>query len=1428
MPSAQGHITVRRRARNGKDGTGVTITSKSVKYATSSSGTVTPTSGWQNTVPSAANGVYIWTWTHVQYSDGNYTDAYSVSRIGIDGKGIKNSVTKYCQKASTSTPPQDFPESDWGAFPTNLIQDNWLYTRTVVTYSDDDTAVSYDVVQIGTGAYYAGCQEYYAVSNSKTTPPSGYPTTKPYEQGVATYVNGETYQIGSAWSTNMPSADNERPYIWNFEISHDSRGNKYVTFPICIGNFARGIVSIVETYTISSHDNERDMLADLTERGDYPWTDEQQDAVPNSDECYQWNKTVVNYNDGDPDIHYHISAVRGEDGISVSSVEEQYARSTSNTIAPTSGWNSNPSSVILTATYKYLWNKERLKLSNNTYTAWTTPAVIGTYSKDGKAITGITEHYLATAAQYTAPATPPKTDGSHGTWTTNAGSAQIDATKKYLWNYETIHYSEGADTETDPVLIGVYGATGPQGPKGDNGDKGDKGDNGDDGVSRWLQPSVSEVRRYQTGQFSSSTISCAKWKQVGNSSPVSASDCTMSYTYTNGGADTTVSNYAGGNITIGLWWTKIKFQLKLGTTVVDEKTVLIIDTPTSVGANLLNGTNFEDEPDGGTTFAANKTLLKNAVDGQTALRCIGTFGNASSIDFFQQRILNASEIRLQASTWYTLSFWARAESYVQETINETSTYYGFGKRTFYGIAGVTYRLYVNGYISSAALSAGKSLRIFIYDDNWNWNTTIKITSTSAVTSTVTFVLPTTGTYNINSYVYLEPNGQNTAVDGQTAHVNWYRLYRGQEMTSFVYPSLIDTAQVQVIDGVISAYKPSDGNNTLTLTTSWVKHTFSFRTKATLPTANNYVLFRLPAACNGAQICMPKLERGVFATEWCRSERDKQGLTYILICKDSIQEGSTGCDLKILMSYGEQSKLLTYAEANARGLAVTGTGVQWNSSYQRLYVSSGVSVGATYTVSLTLNSVVIGQKVITVTPKGVQGLAGCIQRCTEWVEGVEFHNDESLTSGTRYLDIVIETTGLTTFNAFKCKLTHTSTGSSGSAPLYDANGNLNTTHWQQLNNMLPIYTPMILAAYGMIRFAQTNQLLVMKGDGTTVAAGMGGGNYPIWAGATTPEQAPFRVSIDGIMRAVGAELLGKVIAGTEGGQRLELDPNTKSLNIYDANGEVVTIFEGNSYTAISSLFRNESGNCTMNSNKNKVVPMTYGFVTTSNSITGDYDISTGFTTETPTEITISGTLQARAFSKHQSTSNGNTGQLKPIAMSSARAYVAVQVLTYVSTTKGELLHTVTAINLSASASASAKIDGSTQDDSDYKTEYLTGKVKVPAGYHVIRVHYSQSAGCSGSWAQCAWGTSVVSATGTTLTASFNSDFYVSRFFANGFVVGLSANNYVTAYNGVSDGMHFIAENNNYGIHVSSAGVRIKIGSSSWKTVQINSDGSIRAV
>ncbi len=205
--------------------------------------------------------------------------------------------------------------------------------------------------------------------------------------------------------------------------------------------------------------------------------------------------------------------------------------------------------------------------------------------------------------------------------------------------------------------------------------------------------------------------------------------------------------------------------------------------------------------------------------------------------------------------------------------------------------------------------------------------------------------------------------------------------------------------------------------------------------------------------------------------------------------------------------------------------------------------------------------------------GKDGLQGCILRQSEWAKGIEYRNDEALTSGTRYLDIAIVTTGANTFNAYKCIKTHTS---SDSIPV------TNTTYWHKFNSLVPVYTPLIMAQNAILRFMQGNQLLIMKEDNNTVAAGLVGGDYPLWVGATTPDNAPFKVSLAGKLYATDAvvsgeinatsgtfrnvssangafmikengdvELVGKISTSLNG-TRIVIDPETNSLKMYNQN------------------------------------------------------------------------------------------------------------------------------------------------------------------------------------------------------------------------------------------------------------------------------------
>lgn len=82
---------VSRRAKDGSDGSSVTIISKSVTYQISASGTEAPTGTWSDKVVLTTDTKpYLWTRTIVVYSDSNSTTSYSVSYRGKDGSPGKD------------------------------------------------------------------------------------------------------------------------------------------------------------------------------------------------------------------------------------------------------------------------------------------------------------------------------------------------------------------------------------------------------------------------------------------------------------------------------------------------------------------------------------------------------------------------------------------------------------------------------------------------------------------------------------------------------------------------------------------------------------------------------------------------------------------------------------------------------------------------------------------------------------------------------------------------------------------------------------------------------------------------------------------------------------------------------------------------------------------------------------------------------------------------------------------------------------------------------------------------------------------------------------------------------------------------------------------------------------------------------------------
>lgn len=161
--------------------------------------------------------------------------------------------------------------------------------------------------------------------------------------------------------------------------------------------------------------------------------------------------------------------------------------------------------------------------------------------------------------------------------------------------------------------------------------------------------------------------------------------------------------------------------------------------------------------------------------------------------------------------------------------------------------------------------------------------------------------------------------------------------------------------------------------------------------------------------------------------------------------------------------------------------------------------------------------------------GKDGLQGCIIRLTEWASGVEYRNDLDLVSnGPRYIDIVTIYANNKQLK-FQCSQTHTSSASNkpaaGSASAY----------WQQLNDMVPIYTPLLFAENAVINFLQGMEFVVHNSktdiSENTIIAGLVGGDIPLFVGSNTPSNAPFRVAKDGAFVATKADITGTINASS---------------------------------------------------------------------------------------------------------------------------------------------------------------------------------------------------------------------------------------------------------------------------------------------------------
>ena len=356
-----------------------------------------------------------------------------------ENRGIDNVKVQYATsitQTGTKTSYQD-------VMPTlHPYTAKYLWQKETIYYTDGTKDVFEDIIAVygDKGDAGDGITAQYCYSTSPTECTGG---TLVWND--ADIYWGEEQGVWNWWTTQTLE-EKDGFYIWLRTKVGDSDW-VYTRLTGVQGLTGNGIVSIVEKYARSESSTEEPTDFDTT--------------IPELTPTYKylWNYEIVTYTDGtEKETGKRIIGVYGDTGktgVGISSIVNYYLASSLATgvTRDTAGWDTDPATQKLTADIKYLWNYEKIVYTDDSE-AFSEPCIIGTYGDKGdkgdagKGIVSIVNHYLRTSLSSGVTK-------DTASWTETIQT--VTATERYLWNYETINYTEGEPTDSAPCIIGTYG-----------------------------------------------------------------------------------------------------------------------------------------------------------------------------------------------------------------------------------------------------------------------------------------------------------------------------------------------------------------------------------------------------------------------------------------------------------------------------------------------------------------------------------------------------------------------------------------------------------------------------------------------------------------------------------------------------------------------------------------------------------------------------------------------------------------------------------------------------------------------------------------------------------------------------------------------------------------------------------------------------------
>lgn len=371
----------------------------------------------------------LWSWKRIRYLDGSSkSEKYLIDESGKNVSGIS-----YYYLATPESSGITTSTAGWNNIPITTTSINkylWCYER--ITHTDNsiiDTTPRIISIHGNTGSLGAigmpDVTNYYGVSSSRSS-------------------------IPTSWSETIPTLTNKNMYLWTYEkIVYDDDVRRDST-PRIIGTY-RSVRSITKYYCDTVYYNKPSENDSWYTEPPNMYYRKGSEYKYNSN--YLWEKTIIRWSDGSsstigPSKIYQRSS-REKYSLKISVTNHYLATPESSGITnDTAGWvigsSGDPFWISTNTTNKYLWSYQIVKAQQmhngiNTTILTYPPRILATDNY----IVNIKEYYGVSLSNKSYPTS----------WSTTI--PEMTSTKKYLWTYEEIEYTDGSKVSNAQRVIGT-------------------------------------------------------------------------------------------------------------------------------------------------------------------------------------------------------------------------------------------------------------------------------------------------------------------------------------------------------------------------------------------------------------------------------------------------------------------------------------------------------------------------------------------------------------------------------------------------------------------------------------------------------------------------------------------------------------------------------------------------------------------------------------------------------------------------------------------------------------------------------------------------------------------------------------------------------------------------------------------------------------